>query len=397
MMTTILIILLIISTLWLLTVFLFYPLGIALLARLRPRPIAKGSEEIDLPMVTFVMAAYNEELVIERRIRNYQELDYPKEKLRFIIGSDASSDRTDEIVTAIMEEDPTIELRRFDRSGKTKIVYTLASEVIEGIIIFSDADIVMTPDTVRHIVRCFDDPEVGGVVAHVVYEEEEENAGSIGERNYHNAEDRIRYHESLVHSTIRPTGQCFSVRPDSYTPIRDYRMSDDLNLAITVALNGYRVWFEPNAKVIEVNRRTLETEMIRRFRMGQQSMASFMQYEGTRWPWRSWTGLKIWLGKLLRNLAGIPVLLFWISSILLAIIDGSPISLIPGGLTAFWLLMVLLGKIADRLGLSLPLLAYPLYFTSMLAALTIGSLRAFTQGGGLAMWSTPRLESESDR
>ncbi len=392
-----LIIILSLSTLWLLTVFFLYPIGIALLAKIRPRPIAKGGEDIPLPQVTFVMAAYNEELVIERRIRNYQELDYPREKLRFIIGSDASSDRTDAIIADIMQSDPSIELRRFDRSGKTKIVYSLASEIEEGIIIFSDADIVMTPDSVRHIVRCFADPAVGGVVAHVVYEEEEENAGSVGERNYHSAEDRIRYHESLVHSTIRPTGQCFSVRPESYTPIRDVRMSDDLNLAITVALNGYRVWFEPKAEVVEVNRRTLETEMMRRFRMGQQSMASFLQYEGTRWPWRSWTGLKIWTGKLLRNISGIPALLFWISSILLAVLDGHPIFLLLGGLSALWLLLVLLGWIADRLSLSLPLLAYPLYFTSMLAALTIGSLRAFTRGGGLAMWSTPRIDTTNNQ
>lgn len=395
-MTLALIIILSLSTLWLLTVFLFYPIGIALLAKVRPRPIAKGDEDTPLPPVTFVMAAYNEELVIERRIRNYHKLDYPREKLRFIIGSDASSDRTDEIISSIIESDSSIELRRFSRSGKTKIVYTIASEVTDGIIIFTDADIIMSPDSLRHIVRCFADPEVGGVVAHVIYEEEEENAGSLGERNYHNAEDKIRYHESLVHSTIRPTGQCFSVRPESYTPIRDYRMSDDLNLAITIALNGYRVWFEPNAEVVEVNRRTLETEMIRRFRMGQQAMASFLQYEGTRWPWRSWTGLKIWTGKLLRNLAGIPVLLFWISTILLAILDGHLVFLLSGTLSAFWILLVLLGRITDRLGLSLHLLSYPLYFTSMLAALTIGSLRAFTRGGGLAMWSTPRIESNNN-
>ena len=379
------------SLLWLLTVFLIYPWTVALLAKIRPRPIQKA-EPVELPMVTFVMAAYNEERVIRRRIQNYQELDYPRERMRFIIGSDASSDRTDEIIQSMMEEDDSIELHRFDRSGKTKIVYTLAGTISEGIVIFSDADIVMDRLLLRRITECFEDPEVGGVVAHVFYEEEELNAGSLGERNYHSGEDKLRANESLLGSTIRPTGQCFAVRPDAYTPLTDFRMSDDLNLAITIALNGHRVWFEESARIVEVNRRNLTSETGRRLRMGQQSMASYLGYWGTRWPWRSTTGLKIWIGKLARNLAGVPALSFFVSSILLAALDGAPAFQIAAGFSLLWLLLVLLGAIGDRLGRSLRLFAFPLYFTVMVAALTIGSLRAFTQGGGLAMWSSPRLE-----
>lgn len=377
------------SVLWLLLVFVLYPAVLALLARFRGRPIVP--EDDTLPPVTFVMAAYNEERVIERRIRTYQELDYPREKLRFIIGSDASSDRTDEIIRRYAEEDRSIELHRFERSGKTRIVYTLAEGVEEGIIIFSDADIVMRPDLLRKVTRCFGDPEVGGVVVRVDYQEEEENVGSVGERSYHSAEDRLRRNESLLGSTIRPTGQCFAVRPEAYTPLEDMRMSDDLNLAITVALNGYRVWFEPEAIVTEVNRRTLGSEFSRRLRMGQQSMASYLRYGGTRWPWRSATGLKIWASKLLRNLAGIPVAVGFLTAPALWVLTDRLLWDVLGWSALLWGVLLLVGLLADRLDLRLHILAYPLYFTAMVGALTIGSLRALVHGGGLAMWSSPRL------
>ena len=378
------------SLLWLLAVFLLYPATMALLARIRPRPIRV--DESLLPEVTFVMAAYNEEGNIARRLRNYQELDYPRQKLRFIIGSDASTDRTDEIIRSFAAEDQSIEFRRFERSGKTKIVYSIASEIDEGVVIFSDADIVMAPDALRRIVRCFADPEVGGVVVRVHYQEEEENAGSVGERSYHGAEDRLRRNESLGGSTIRPTGQCFAVRPGAYTPLQDYRMSDDLNLAITIALNGYRVWFEPEAVITEVNRRTLSSEIARRLRMGQQSMATYLQYEGTRWPWRSSTGLRLWLNKLSRNLAGVPFLLLLLLGPILALLDAGPVYDIAAVGSAVWTAGVLFGWIADRLGARLPVVAYPLYFTTMVGALTIGSIRALTRGGGLAMWTSPRID-----
>lgn len=375
--------------LWLLTVFVLYPVTVAVVARLRPRPIRR--DETVLPPVTFVMAAYNEEAIIGRRLGNYHDLDYPREKLRFMIGSDASTDRTDEIIRSFVQDDPSIELRRFERSGKTKIVYSMAGEVSEGLIVFTDADIVMEPDSLRRIVSCFGDPEVAGVVVQVDYQEDEENAGSIGERSYHGAEDRLRRNESLVGSTIRPTGQCFAVRPGSYTPLTDMRMSDDLNLAITIALNGYRVWFEPDAVVTEVNRRTLRSEFSRRLRMGQQSMATYRRYHGTKWPWRSATGLKLWLNKLLRNLAGLPFFLALLIGPLLALLDAGAIYTISAIGTALWVALILIGWLADRFGLRLPVLAYPLYFTAMVGALTIGSIRALTQGGGLAMWTSPRI------
>lgn len=372
---------------WLAYVFVVYPAGMSILARLRPRPLR--TVDGPLPRVAFVMAAYNEEKVIATRIENYLALDYPRELLEFHIGSDGSSDRTDEIIRGYAGRDPSIRLYRYDRVGKTQIVYELAERATADIIAFTDADVTIDRDSLRHVVRCFSDPDVGGVVGHVEFVDTRNTAGSSGERKFTDLESRLKMSESLVWTTISPTGLCFVVRRGAYTPLENYKLSDDLNLAITIGLNGCRVWFEPRMLITEVNNRTLESEIRRRLRMGQQSMATYLAYHETRRPWRSWVGFEIWSHKLLRNLAALPAAVFLVCAFALAATSGLYAAFAIAG--AAWLALVAAGALGERLGLDFPVLLYPLYFTSMVASLTIGSIRA-AFSGGLEMWSSPRLE-----
>lgn len=373
---------------WLLYVFVGYPLLFAFLARIFPSPVRKGTGY--RPDVTFVMAAYNEEKIIAGRLQNYLDLDYPREKLRFLIGSDSSTDRTDEIIREYQRRDPSIELRRFERSGKTKIVYTLAGEAQSEIIIFSDADILLEPQGLERIAECFADPDVGGVVVRMTYEDDRENAGSIGERTYHGMEDALRRFESLYHTTISPTGPCFAVRRGSYTPLTDYRLSDDLNLVITIPLNGKRVWYEPTAVVREVNRRNLWSEFRRRLLIGRTSMAIFGQYRQTRAPWRSLVGFQVWSHKVLRNFATLPLVLLMLTAIMLG--GEGPIYFLAMVLSLIWVGLALVGLVADRIRFDFRFVGYPLYFTMMLVGLTVGSFRALYTGSGQATWSSHRVQ-----
>jgi cellulose synthase/poly-beta-1,6-N-acetylglucosamine synthase-like glycosyltransferase len=386
-MMTILSILFWISFAWLVYVFAGYPLLMALLAGLRKHPLKTRPGY--LPEVAFVMAAYNEENNIGGRLQNYLELDYPRHLLSFHIGSDNSTDRTDEIIREFQALDPTIHLTRFQRSGKTRIVYQLAEALTADVIIFTDADVLLEPEGVTNLVRCFSDPEVGGVVTRMKHLDDGVGPGTTGERRFLQIEDGLRRNESLFWTTVGPTGPCFAVRRGAYDNMTDYRLSDDLNLAITIPLNGYRVWYEPSVVMYENNRRTLWSEVRRRLRMGQQSAATFTAYPGTRYPWRSLVAFQIWSHKLLRNLAAIPILLCLLCSIPLA--TGSLFFGAVALFNALWLLALVGGYLCDRYNLNFPLLHYPLYFTAMLASLTIGSMRA-AMSGGLEMWSSQRLK-----
>jgi len=378
-----------VATAWLLYVFIGYPLLMAILARLRPRPIRFSDDY--LPTVSFVMAAYNEEKVIGDRLQNYLDIDYPRHLLSFEIGSDGSIDRTDEIIAQFAEKDPSIHLTRYNRSGKTKIVYELAERVTSDIIVFTDADILLDPRALRRFVRCFADPDVGGVVVRIDVRDPDANAGNRGERRYVGLEEWLKRNESIVGTTVGPTGQCFAVRRGAYSPLLDYRLSDDVHLVISIALNGKRVWFAEDVVIEETNKRTLWSEVRRRLRMGQQAGATFWAYEGTRFPWRSWVGFELWSHKILRHLSTIPALIFFVTSIVLGILTGSGVYVVAGAFSALWTAAVLVGLAFDAARLQVRLVQYPLYFTMMLASLTIGTVRSLF-AGGLAMWTSPRLE-----
>jgi poly-beta-1,6-N-acetyl-D-glucosamine synthase len=386
-MTLFLTILFWITLFWIFYVFIGYPVVMALLARLRPRPVRRDPEY--RPSVAFVMAAYNEEKVIAQRIENYLEIDYPRELLSFHIGSDGSTDRTDDIIREFMRRDPSITLERFNRVGKTRIVYGIAERIEADIIVFTDADVVLDRAGLKHAVAAFADPDVGGVVCRILFRDMSTQAGSAGERKFTELENMLRRNESLVWTTVAPTGQCYAVRPNAYTPLKDFRLSDDTNLSITIPLNGYRVCFEPGFLIYETTKRSIWTEVRRRLRMGQQSTATFLAYEGTRFPWRSLVAFEIWSHKLLRNLAAIPAAILLVTSLLLAG-EGTAYTLVAI-VNLTWIAILLGGAICEQLKLNFPVLLYPLYFTAMVISLTIGSMRA-AFSGGLEMWNSQRLE-----
>lgn len=374
-----------VSVAWLAYVFAGYTLIMALLARIRPRPIRRSAEY--LPNICVVMAVYNEERNITEKLENYRALDYPAGLVTMMIGSDGSTDATDGIIERYRAEDASISLRRFDRVGKTRIVYELAAQTDADVILFTDADILIQPDGLRVIASCMADPAVGGVIGRMTYRDEAANAGNTGQSKYLELENMLRLWESRFWTTVGPSGECFAVRRGSYPPLEDYGLSDDNHLVITIPLGGRRVWYEPDLRIMEINKRSLATEARRRLRMGQQAMATYLAHRETRLPWRSLVGFQIWSHKVLRHTAAIPIWLLMISALALA--WQSVFHTAAAAFAGLWCLLMLGGYIGDKLSVNLRALQYPLYFTSMLNSLTIGSMRAVFSGG-LDRWSSPR-------
>lgn len=376
------------SAAWLAWVFVLYPLGMLLLSKLRPRPLVRRLAPYE-PTVAFVMAAYNEEAVISDRLQNYQDIDYPVEKRQFLVGSDASTDATDTIVASFASRDDSIHSVRYERCGKTRIVYELAEIADAEIVIFTDADVLLDRDGLRRIVDCFADPLVGGVIGRMVYTDADSNAGNIGQKKYLELENCLRRAEALVWTTVGPRGECFAVRKGAYTPLTNYEYSDDLNLVLTIPQNGYRVWYEPALLIRETSRRSLSTEFRRRLRMGQQAAATLTSYPYTRWPWSSWVAFQVWSHKLLRIMSAIPITLLAMSSFMLAF-EMEAFRFLALTLCT-WFGVLAVGWVLDTTRIRFRPLQYPLYFTSMIVSLTIGSVRGVLHGG-LAKWSSNRVE-----
>ena len=135
-----------------------YPLAMGALARVRERRVAKDPSAE--PTVSVIVAAYNEASVIERRLENLLALDYPADRVEIVVASDASSDRTDELVEAVAAREPRARLLACPRGGKVAAQDRAVRESRADIVAFSDANATWAPDALRRLVADLADPDV---------------------------------------------------------------------------------------------------------------------------------------------------------------------------------------------------------------------------------------------
>lgn len=242
-----------------------YPLTAAILARLRARPALKDELE---PSVTLVVAAHDEERVIERRLENLLTLDYPPDKAEIVVVSDGSTDRTDELVEAFAAREPRVHRLTVERGGKTA-AQNAAVRATEGeIVAFSDANTLWKPDALRQLVRSFADPEVAYVAGHHFYERPE---GTNREGVYTAFENWLRRTESRFGSITAGVGPIYAVRRAHYIELDDPRVGHDGALPYLLVQRGLRAIVDPEAVSWEKPARDIADEYGRKLRMFEHS------------------------------------------------------------------------------------------------------------------------------
>jgi cellulose synthase/poly-beta-1,6-N-acetylglucosamine synthase-like glycosyltransferase len=237
-----------------------YPLVAAALARLRGRPVRKGDFT---PRVTVIIAAHNEETVIQRRLQNLLEQDYPSDRFEIVVASDASTDATDTLVEQVAAREPHVRLLRCPRGGKVAAQNLAVRQTDGEILAFSDANAQWRPDALRKLVRNFADPEVAYVCGGHFYEAAD---GTNREGTYWRWEAWLRRNESLLGSITGGIGPIYSVRRPDYVDV-DPRFGHDLALPYLMVQHGRRAVFEPDAVAWEKPSRDIEDEYRRKVRM----------------------------------------------------------------------------------------------------------------------------------
>jgi cellulose synthase/poly-beta-1,6-N-acetylglucosamine synthase-like glycosyltransferase len=238
-----------------------YPLAAGALVRLRPRPVRRDLTHE--PAVSVIVAAHDEEAVIERRLENLLALDYPPEKLDVTVASDASGDRTDELVEAVAAREPRVRLLACPRGGKVA-AQDHGVRVTEGeVVAFSDANATWAPDALRRLVENLADPDVAYVCGQLCLEDVE---GSNQEGLYWRYEMWLRERESSLGSITGGNGSIYAVRRSDYVEV-DPRWGHDLAFPYRMVQEGRRAVYEPRAHAFERPTPTNETEYRRKVRM----------------------------------------------------------------------------------------------------------------------------------
>jgi cellulose synthase/poly-beta-1,6-N-acetylglucosamine synthase-like glycosyltransferase len=213
--------------------------------------------------VSVIVAAWNEEDVIERRLENLLGLDYPPELVDIVVASDASSDRTDELVETVRAHEPRVRLVRCERGGKVAAQNRAVRETDGEVVAFSDANSAWAAPALRKLVRNFADPDVAYVCGQLRLESAD---GTNREGAYWRYELALRDAESSLGSVTGGNGSIYAVRRSDYVEV-DPRFGHDLSLPYLMVQRGRRAVYDPEALAFEKPTPEIETEYRRKVRM----------------------------------------------------------------------------------------------------------------------------------
>jgi cellulose synthase/poly-beta-1,6-N-acetylglucosamine synthase-like glycosyltransferase len=258
-----------------------YGVILFLISILFPRPVKK--QDI-FPNVTIIIAAYNEETAIKSKIDNTLALDYPPDKLEIIIGSDASADRTDEIVKEYPSDRVRL-IRVEGRQGKTGVQNECVKSASGEIIVFTDATTILLHDSVRNLVRNFADNTIGCVGAKLIYVNPNQTQLGQGGTSYWSYETFIKKLESNVNSLIGVSGCFYALRKTLYEPVSRHLISDFV-VALHTFKKGYRVLFEETAICKEETLENTEDELSMRVRVALRTYTALFEERDLLNPFR---------------------------------------------------------------------------------------------------------------
>jgi len=290
-----------------------YPCCTMLLARLAPKPVKAAD---NLPAVTIIISAFNEQAHIADTIDNKLQQDYPPDNLEIIVVSDGSTDRTDEIVQSLADNRVRF-IQQLPRQGKTAAL-NLAIQYAKGeIIVFSDANSIYRKDAIRYLVANFTDPQVGYVTGKMLYTHADGSPIGTGCSAYMHYENFIRLQESRFNSIVGVDGGIDAIRASLYRTMNPDQLPDFVQ-PLHVIEQGYRVIYEPRAVLNEAALADQHAEYRMRVRVSLRALWALLDKRGLlnplAFPLFSWQLIS---HKLLRYTAWIPLCLLLILNPLL--------------------------------------------------------------------------------
>ncbi|WP_209438254.1 glycosyltransferase [Natronococcus sp. JC468] len=375
------------SALLLVHSYFLYPATLALLAQLISTPDSTGSDT--LPSVALVIAAYNEEEIIAEKIENSLALEYPADRLSIVVFSDASSDRTDEIVRSYADEG--VELVRVEgRVGKTECQNRVVDRVDEEVVVFSDANSMYEPDAIRELVAAFG-PDVGCVVGELTYRD---SSAVDGESVYWRYESLLKCLESAVGSSVTGNGAIYAVRASSYVPLRRDAISDFAE-PLAIVRNGQRVAYTADAVARERTEATVDDELARRCRIVTRSWHTVANNAAllnpVRYPLFSFQLLS---HKVLRWLSPLFLAGAFLSNLGLVLVAPSPLYLAAFGAQVVFYGLATVGAALDRAAVSPPTIVHVPHFFLVANYGMLAGLWNFLRRENIVTWNTTSRESE---
>ncbi|WP_109831420.1 glycosyltransferase family 2 protein [Reichenbachiella versicolor] len=377
--------------------YLGYGIVLFILTKLK-RALQKESprEEFqELPTVSLLVAAYNEESVIEAKIQNALALDYPKDKLQVLFVTDGTTDGTNEIIKA----HPEVKLFYSpERKGKIHAVNRVMPMVDSDITIYSDANVHMNKEAVSLMVDHFSDHKVGAVSGEkTVWSDTSDKASAAGEGLYWKYESYLKRKDAELNTLVGAAGELFAIRTSLYETVSEDSIIEDFMMTVGIAAKGYKVAYEKNAVALESASASIEDEQKRKVRIAAGGIQSIVRLRSLLNPFKH--------GMLTFQYISHRVLRWTLTPLCLPVLLLANIALVQAG--TFYQLMMLgqilfytlasVGFFLRRRKIRIKIFYIPYYFLFMNYCVILGWQRYFKNNQSVVWEKAQRVVVEESK
>lgn len=300
-----------------------YPLWLLIFSKKESSEKQLFKLDEELPEVAILMAAYNEEKVIGDKIASVFKTSYPLQKIHFYIGSDASTDKTDEIIQEWQRKYPQINLIRYGgRTGKSGIINDLSDKATQEIFILTDANVVFKVDTIFNLIRHFNNENVAQVAANIIKVSPNNKGIASQEKSYIAIENKIKYQESLRWNVVMGAeGGCYAIRKVSFSKVPPKFFMDDFYITMNVIEQSKQIVFDKDAICNEDVPTKSAEEFKRKVRISIGNFQNLMRYKTLLFNFNG-ISFAFWSHKVLRWLTPFLLITAFVSTYFLMFHDA---------------------------------------------------------------------------
>ncbi len=361
--------------------YLGYPLLLLVCSPLFRRPPSRMDEEY-CPTVSIVMAAYNEAAHMRQKLQNCLALDYPREKLEILIGSDGSDDGTNDIVREFADQGVVL-LALEPRRGKMAAINRTVQQARGEVCLFSDVSERFDRDALRKLVRHLADPSIGLVAGNHIFDKQKSGL-ALGTAVYRQFKRFLWSVESRIYSSCRCDGPIYVCRRELFPYPADGTINDDIAVPLGVLSQGKRIVFERAAVVRGVPHAATSQFFRQKIRCNAGRYQLLARFPAMFRPWP----VRRWLIFMSHHV--VPMFVPWFMVIALL----ANVALWFTGHSLYQALLVLqlgfysiaaIGYLAEQRGWHLPPLAVPFYFVAANLGALFGFF-AYVSGVQRATW-----------
>jgi len=378
------------------TFYAFFGYGILLFILIKIKRILHGRPFLPLidfatlPTCTLVVAAYNEEGLIEEKIKNSLALSYPKNKLEFVFITDGSTDGTAKIAGNYTQ---IRHLHSDERKGKIAAVHRAMDTVTTEVVVFTDANTFLNTEALLNICRHYTDKKVGAVAG----EKRVFSTGAdatAGEGFYWKYESKLKTWDSELYTVVGAAGELFSIRKELYQPVSPDTILDDFMISLLVAGDGYRVIYEPEAFATESASQNVSEELKRKIRIAAGGIQSILWLKSLLNPFKIPVLTFQYVSHRVLRWTIVPFLMILALLLNLIIVFEGSVELTYQVLllaqVAFYLAAIS-GWILEEKHIKVKIFFIPYYFCMMNYAVIMGIIR-FASGKQSAIWEKAKRQ-----